>query len=183
MEDVFKSIEEVLDLYPAATTVSTDTPVTATSDPAPISDRERLEIIVHKLKFIPLEQRSRVTYLQDVSPIAITPSDYLDRLIRIAGGIPVTDPSAGDFNPGVLILISDKPISQLLSELPNALSTSFWSASEAVRNNNVFVIHHPEYLREPGKHLAEDAEILAEIINPGYFVYGRDEDAWMQFSV
>lgn len=171
MEVHDQSVVELLERYPSKN-----------HGDSTISDLERLEIIIHKLKFIPAEHRAQVTYLQAITPVSITADDYLDRLIRIAGGIPTTDPSAADFNPNVLIVISDRSVGQLLSDLPEALSTTFWSETDAVRNHNVYVVHHPQYLRHSGNHPADDAEILAEIINPGYFVYGREGDAWMRFT-
>lgn len=190
MEDHFKSIEDVLERYQSAVAddqQEIDGPDVARAAESVsgtvLTDRERLEIIVHKLKFIPPEQRVKVTYLHDVAPVSISQNEYIDHLIRIAGGIPLNDPAVADFDPNVLIILSERPIGQLLSELPGALSASFWPQTDAVRNNNVFVVHHPDYLRIPGSRLAEDTEILAEIINPGYFVYGRDEDVWMRFNV
>lgn len=144
---------------------------------------ERLEIIAHKLKFIPDEARPKVHYIQEINPVTITPNPYLDLLIRLSGGIPQTDPSAEGFNPSVLLVLSDKPVPDLFKELPMMLSMSEISDIEAIKNNQVFLIHHPEHLKTIGKQLAEDAEILAEIICPGYFIFGRDQDAWMQFSL
>lgn len=144
---------------------------------------ERIGIIVHKLKFIPDSQRTKVSYVRETAPLTFIQDDYVDQAIRLAGGIPQTDPAQSDFAPEVLIILSDKSVGTLLGELPVLLSTSFWPDTGAVKNNHVFVVHHPEYLRTPGLHPADDVEILSEIINPGYFVFGRNEDAWMQFDL
>lgn len=144
---------------------------------------ERLEIIAHKLKFIPTETRPKVHYIQEINPVTSIPNPYLDLLILLSGGIPQTNPSAADFNPSILLVLSDKTIPELFKELPMILSMSELSDIEAIKNNQVFLIHHPEHLKTAGLLLAEDAEILAEIICPGYFVFGRDQDAWMQFSL
>ncbi|HLW50925.1 MAG TPA: hypothetical protein VKZ78_08125 [Sphingobacteriaceae bacterium] len=144
---------------------------------------ERIGIVIHKLKFIPDSQRTKVTYLRETAPWQFARETYVDQAIRLAGGIPQTDPSQADFAPEVLIILSDKPVANLLGELPATLSSSFWPDTNAVKNNQVYLIHHPEYLRTPGLYPADDVEILAEIINSGYFVYGRNEDVWMQFDL
>jgi len=152
--------------------------------PEEIGDiEERIGLIIHKLKFIPDAQRTKVTYLRETAPWQFSPETYLDHAIKLAGGIPQTDPSQVDFAPEVLLILSDKPTAKLLSELPEMLSSSFWPDTNAVKNNQVYLIHHPEYLRTPDLYPADDVEILAEIINSGYFVYGRNEDVWMQFDL
>ncbi|HZH55133.1 MAG TPA: hypothetical protein VFD72_05740, partial [Sphingobacteriaceae bacterium] len=131
---------------------------------------ERIALIVHKLKFIPDSQRAKVSYLKQDSPLTFQQDTYLDEAIRLAGGIPQSNPQDPNFSPEVLIIIADQSIGTLLSELPTTLSMDFWPETLAVKNNQVFIVHHPEYLRTPSLHPADDVEILAEIIHPGYFV-------------
>ncbi|WP_188505538.1 ABC transporter substrate-binding protein [Parapedobacter pyrenivorans] len=144
---------------------------------------ERINIISHKLKFILEENKPNVLFLNDVSPAKTIYNEYLGNMVQVAGGRiqPGTrDNQVG--NPDILIIVNDKPIPQLLNELPNALSTPDWSQTAAISNGNVYIIRHSGFLRQPGATIADDAEILAEIINPKYFVFGRDEDAWMKFE-
>lgn len=145
--------------------------------------QDRLDILTHKLKFIAPEHRSKVLYLQDINPVIETPDPYLDKLIRIAGGIPHPIGSQHHLNPNIIIIVSDKNIAQVLTEIPNVFSTGIWKEMDAVKNNRIYIIHNSLYLRNGGVLLPEDAEILAEIINPGYFIFGRDEDVWMNFSI
>lgn len=144
---------------------------------------ERINIIEHKLKFIADEHKPKVLCLSDISPVIVAQSPYLDKLIRIAGGIEYARWEDGEFDPDIIILINSKPMSQLLSELPNMLATTYWSETNAVKNNNIFVVHDPLCLQEPGAHIADDAEILAEIINPKYFIFGKNGKSWMQFDI
>lgn len=147
------------------------------------SIQERLNILTHKMKFIASEHRSKVMYLQDINPIVEETDPYLDKLIHIAGGIPHTLQSHPTCNPDVLILVSDKNTSEILAELPNVFSSGIWKDMNAVRNNRIYIIHNSKYLRNGGLDLVDDAEILAEIINSGYFIFGRDQDVWMNFSI
>lgn len=142
---------------------------------------ERINIIAHKLKFIAEDNKPTVLFLNDVSPTKTLYNEYLGNLIRIAGGRIHTDTRNDVQNPDTIIVVSDKPVSQLLTELPNGLSTPAWSQTAAIKNGNVYIIHGG-FLRQPGTMIADDAEILAEILQPKYFIFGRDEDAWMKFD-
>ncbi len=140
---------------------------------------ERIAIISHKLKFIADANKPNAVFFRDASPISIVEDGYLANLVRVAGGIHQTGITE-ESNPDLLIIFNEKPVSQLLAELPEALST--WSRAQAVTNNQIYIIHHPDYLRHPGALVADDAEILAEIFYPKYFVFGRDADVWMKFE-
>ena len=144
---------------------------------------ERINIITHKLKFIADEHKPKVLCLNAVSPMEIAHNEYLDNLVRIAGGINFFDTENEALNPDILIINANIAIPQLLSELPNALSTREWSQTNAVSNDNIYVVHDGRYLRQPSTNIADDIEILAEIINPQYFIFGRNEDVWMKFSL
>lgn len=148
-----------------------------------VTGEERIAIITHKLKFISDEHRIKVAYVRQTNPLTFIQDEYLDQVIRVAGGIPQSNPLDPSFAPEALVVISDKEVGTLLSELPSELTSSFWPETRAVKNNNVFIVYHPEHLRTPGKTPADDVEIMAEIINPGYFIFGRNEDAWLQFDL
>ncbi|WP_353184912.1 hypothetical protein [Parapedobacter lycopersici] len=144
---------------------------------------ERINIIRHKLKFIPREQRPTVLCLQEISPVMLAQGAYLDGLIDIAGGVSYTNWDQDHFNPDIVVLINNRPVPDLLNELPTALATRYWADTNAVKQNNIYLVHHSQYLRQPGAGIADDAEILAEIINPLYFIFGRDADVWMPFRL
>lgn len=143
--------------------------------------QERLDIIVHKLKFIRKENRNKVLLLQNTSPISSEQDSYLENLITLSGGVPIQLDS-DNFHPDIILIVSSEPMGEILQNLPNVFTSGDWKSYNAVRNNQIFIIQKPEYLRSGGVYIPEDAEILAEIINPGYFIYGRDEDVWMNFS-
>ena len=143
---------------------------------------ERINIISHKLKFITEENKPNVLFLNDVSPAKTIYNEYLGNMVRTAGGRTHPNPGEDVWNPDKIIVVSNKPVSQLLNELPKGLSAPEWSQTAAVSNGDVYIIHNGEFLRQPGAEIADDAEILAEILQPKYFVFGRDEDAWMKFE-
>lgn len=169
MEEIYRSIQDVI-------SPEMDSEAAALVE-------ERIAIVVHKLQFIPDHQRPKVSYVRDSLNTHFVQEDYLDQVIRLAGGIPQTDPMKPDFAPEILLVISQKAMPTLLSEIPNALMSGVWPQTSVVKNNHVYIIHHPDYLQVPGRYPADEVEILAEIINPGYFVYGRQDDAWLQFNL
>ncbi len=145
--------------------------------------QERIDIITHKLKFITAENKPHVLLLNDTTPLEADAAGYLGELVRLAGGILHTCGASGaDREPDILITVNDKPMPQLLAELPEMLAEPQWSGIPAVTNNRIYIMHHRDHLRHPGAQIADDAEMLAEIIHPKHFFFGRDEDAWMKFD-
>ena len=166
-------------IYTAIRTIGSILNVQEQADQLVEDLEERLNIITHKLKFIAEESRPKVAFLQDVSPQSVEPTGYLANLTRLAGGIPQTEALTDGSNPDILVIFSEQPVSALLAGLPQVLSA--WSHTPAVANNRIYICYHNGYLRQPGARIADDAEILAEIIYPNYFVFGRDADVWMKF--
>lgn len=141
---------------------------------------ERINIVTHKLKFIADENKPHVLFLADISPLQVAHNAYLENIIRVSGGIPAY--ALGETAVADVIVVVNTDISRILSGLPGLLTTSELAKAAAVKNANVYIIHHPDHLREPGALIADDIEILAEILHSKQFYFGRDEDAWMKFE-
>jgi|SRR5690606_1566369 hypothetical protein len=169
-------------IYAALQAIGDTLTVRPTADQLVENLEERINIITHKLKFIAPENRPRVLLLHEVSPLIEVRSEYITNLVLTAGGVPV-EMAVDGAHAEILILITDKQVPALLNDLPRLLSAEPWSQVPAVANDNVYIVHHPGYFRQPGALLADDAEILAEIIHPKYFIFGRDEDVWMRFNL
>lgn len=144
---------------------------------------ERTNIIKHKLKFITPEQKPTVLCLQDVSPASIWQNDYVDTLIDLAGGIPYGKVDKDTFSPDIVIIVSDTPVPTLFSDLPVLLDSSTWANTPAVEKNNIFIIQDINILRQPSLRVADEAELLAEIISSKYFIYGNNGTAWIRFEL
>lgn len=144
--------------------------------------RERLEIIVHKLKFIPSEQRPIVAIIPSLQTSNSLQSPYLNNLIELSGGIPYSEEMV-PLEAHVLLLLTDNPLHNLLGNLTESLQHSPWGSSKAIQDNRFYLAQQGAYLNENNPNLAEDAEILAEIIHPKYFYFGKDEQIWMPFSL
>ena len=162
-----RTIGNILNVHPSADQLAEDL-------------EERLNIIIHKLKFITEENKPKITFLDGISPLTTIYNSYLANLTRLAGGI-LQPEITGEYNPDILLIFNEEPMVQLLAELPQTLASS-WSQTRAAAENRIYIIHHTGYLRQPGAWIADDAEILAEILYPNYFVFGRDTDVWMRFE-
>lgn len=157
---------------------------------------ERIQIIIHKLKFIPVEQRPKVAVVEAGTPFTFVNHDYLNQVIRYAGGIPIhpqvssfDDTTEADQIPDVVLIFPEMQsngqiaLGETLSNTPSFILSQFNASLPLVKNSQFFIIQNLEYLRIPNKFPADDVEIVAEIIHPGYFVFGRNEDVWMNFNI
>ncbi|MBV2226832.1 MULTISPECIES: hypothetical protein [Sphingobacterium] len=137
---------------------------------------EEINIIIHKLKFIHIENRPMVEIV-DLSKPTTDPT-YIEELSEIAGAQNnplVKEPE----NTEILIFINDNPA--FLGTLPDLLNEQY-SDYKAVKNNNVFIIQKPDFGKRKGDFLL-DTEIFAEIIQSKYFVYGHEGNHWIKFDL
>lgn len=149
----------------------------ADSNPAVLETlEEEINILIHKLKFIPWESRPTVL-IQQLSGSSISP-DYLEEICQVAGGRLIEyiqDPAEADF----LIFIQDSP--EFISQLPGLLEAQY-SGFKAMENNQVYLVQKPDYAVQKSDYL-QDIEILAEIVQGKYFVYGHEGNYWMKFGL
>lgn len=137
---------------------------------------EELNIIIHKLKFIAIENRPMVEII-DLSTPATDPT-YIEELSEIAGA--QNNPLVKEAeNIEILIFINDNPA--FLGKLPELLNNQY-SDYKAVKNNNVFIIQKADFAKNKENYLI-DTEIFAEIIQSKYFVYGHEGQYWIKFDL
>lgn len=137
---------------------------------------EELNIIIHKLKFIAIENRPMVEII-DLSTPATDPT-YIEELSEIAGA--QNNPLVKEAeNTEILIFINDNPA--FLGKLPELLNNQY-SDYKAVKNNNVFIIQKADFAKNKENYLV-DTEIFAEIIQSKYFVYGHEGQYWVKFDL
>ena len=137
---------------------------------------EEINIILHKLKFIQIDNRPMVEIVDHTLPKAEI--SYLEELSEIAGAQNNPLIKAAE-NTDILIFIDESP--SFLSSLPELLHDQYHDY-KAVANNNVYIIQKPGF----GKHTEDylvDTEIFAEIIQSKYFVYGHEGNHWIKFGL
>jgi iron complex transport system substrate-binding protein len=141
------------------------------------NDRDRLEIIRHKLKFI--GDKPSVLVIRDLG--SLVPADgVITDLVTLAGGRPETDFTA---DPEILIVApSDSAIPRTLGSLSILTGMSGWHELKAVKNKRVYIANGAQYFQQSGASLIDTAEILAEIIHPKLFIFGFEGNGWVAFG-
>ncbi|MEO2015455.1 MAG: cobalamin-binding protein [Fuerstiella sp.] len=110
-------------------------------------------------------------------------ANWVPELVELAGGTPVLCES-GKHAPNVTWddLVKSDPqviaimpcgfgISRTLDEIHLLTENPAWSALQAVRNNQVYVVDGNHFFNRPGPRIVESAEILFDLLN------GREEES------
>lgn len=177
------SIRTVTDVYTFIKQVGDILNVADKADVLCESLEERINIVIHKLKFIGEDQKPRVWVVDNILSAGAVQDAYLDALVRTAGGkLPMV--GSADLAPELLLIIAkEKPLHELLHVLPSVLDEPMWRETPAVKNNRVFLLDGRKRLTKDFSKVADDVEILAEMLYPTYFVYGGNGESWMQFEL
>lgn len=138
---------------------------------------EEVRIIIHKLKFIPVESRPLVELVYPNTAVAPIPS-YIEELLELAGA---------QINPLLHVpdqiptLIFVDPSPQFVGQLPELLAHDF-SDYKAVTENQVYLINKSPFAQSKTDYLL-DSEILAEIVQSKYFIFGHEGQHWIKFDL
>jgi len=131
--------------------------------------QDRVDIVRHKIKFM------------DKVPVVVLKADNqvnheLDELLVIAGAELQEDASQAKV---VIYLEPDSSMLNLMGLMPSLLQQEW----PAVEYNRLYLLEplHGD-LNNPA-YLIEVLEDLAEILYPGYFVFGNEGKSWVSFSV
>ncbi|WP_164112664.1 MULTISPECIES: ABC transporter substrate-binding protein [Sphingobacterium] len=136
---------------------------------------EEIDTIVHKLKFLPSDAIPSVCIVDQSNDFQIVYSLDLQEKVKIAGGKLVSD---FDKNIGIFIILQKDE--SLYSIVPSFIQKQ--QDTKAIINNNLYVIHSPQFDANDENYL-QDIEILAEIIQSKYFIFGRDVHDWIKFDL
>lgn len=126
---------------------------------------ERVDIVVHKIKFM------------DKVPVACLAMDNeihspLDHLMELAGGEVVTDPMLAK----VLIYFEyQTSIAALMSKVVPLLSPAW----PAVVYKHVYIMDDTKTLAKEPQDVVERLEDIAEMLHPGFFVFGNEGEMWV----
>ena len=129
---------------------------------------ERVDIVIHKIKFM---DKIAVASLSIDNEIH-TP---LDHLIDLAGGEVVNDPMLAK----VLIYFEYQTgIAALMSKVVPLLSPE-WTA---VTYKHVYLMDDSKVLAKEPEDLVASLEDIAEMLHPGYFVFGNEGEGWINIQ-
>ena len=138
---------------------------------------EEIDIIIHKLKFLTADNLPKTVVLDQEDNFSPLSSSVLAEKIKIAGGRYSSNLAEGA--DCIIILQSNE---SLYSHISDMLNNPIVTASSAYQQNNIYIIQENSFNTDDTVYL-RDAEILAEILQPKYFVYGHDGSAWVKFDV
>jgi len=139
---------------------------------------EEITIINHKLKFIVQEGRKSVLIINHTLAYDSSISPTIKDCITLCGGQPVD--SITD-NPEILLILADNP--SAYGTLPEMLLDFPFAELSAVKNNQVYVVNNLNLENEQEENLLASIEVLAEIIQPKYFIFGKNGTDWVQFDL
>jgi len=146
---------------------------------------ERINLVQHKLKFIGEDQKPSVLVLTSLVPTVIETNDYLKDVLKIVGSKmyhALNNEGEQAFNPDILLIISDR-MESLFSEVGVLLSMEEWHNTNAIKKNRVYLVNGENNFGGYSSRIADDVEILAEIIYPQYLTFGGNGESWVQFEV
>src|SRR5690606_11628642 len=143
---------------------------------------ERINLVQHKLKFIGEDQKPSVLVLSELDPMVVESNDYLEEILKIAGSKVYAGNEEETFNPDVLLIISDQ-MEGLFGKVGIFLSMEEWQNANAIKKNRVYLINGENNFSGFSSRIADDVEILAEIIYPQYLTFGGNGESWIQFEV
>lgn len=140
---------------------------------------EEVNIVVHKLKYIPIESRPHTVLINDLRTLSQDFSALTKEAVSLAGGV-WTD--ILDIERADKIIIVGNSV-QLYADLPIVLQQEEFSVSPAVLTNEIYIIQQENFGEFSSQRFVDDVEILAEIIQSKYFIYGRNGEDWVKFDL
>jgi hypothetical protein len=131
--------------------------------------QERVDLILHKIKFM---EKVQVICLNTDNEL----SGRLRHVIEAAGGIMQIDPLEAQ----VLIYEeAGKGMLELMGTVPGLMQAEW----PAVTYNRVYLFDDQQVAEGDAKLLVAATEDIAEMLYPGYFVFGNEGRTWTAFGV
>lgn len=140
---------------------------------------EEIDIVYHKLKFIPAESRPRVTLISNIRDLSQDFSSLTKEALEIAGGS--WQSSLGILEAEKIIVVQQDAL--LYTDLPVVLEEPTIAQSPAITNNELYIIQQDVFDGASPEAFLRQVEIFAEIIQSKYFIYGHDGQDWVQFDL
>lgn len=149
--------------------------------------RERLDHL--RRRAASARSRPRVACIEWLDPL-MAAGNWIPEMVELVGGVyellPPGAPSAvipwgqlAAYAPDVVILMPcGFGLEQTRRELPALTARPEWRTLPAVRNQRVYSADGHAYLNRPGPRIVESAELLAGLVQPGYFAALIPPGSW-----
>ncbi len=151
----------------------------------------RMDDIVQRTHWV--DANPTVAYIEWIEPL-MAGGNWMPELVAMAGGVNLFG-EAGKHSPWMTWdqLVTKNPdvlfvspcgfdIARTLEEMHLLSNKQDWKTLRAVAGGRVFVADGNQYFNRPGPRLVESLEILAEIIHPNLFHFGREGAGWVKYS-
>ncbi|ERJ59543.1 hypothetical protein [Sphingobacterium paucimobilis] len=136
---------------------------------------EEIDTIIHKLKFLTADAIPSVCIVDQNNDFQSSYSPILQEKVKVAGGN-LTNSLQDD----IAIFIILQRDESLYGTMPDFLNRH--AGSKAITNNHVYIVQTAQFDENENTYL-QDVEILAEIIQPKYFIFGRNGSDWIKFDL
>jgi iron complex transport system substrate-binding protein len=146
--------------------------------------RGRVETIAQRSRAV--SRRPRVAAIEWLDPL-MAAGNWIPEMIEMAGGENLFG-AKGEHSPWlepeVLVAASPDvvvvfpcgfPLARGLAEAPSLFDVPGFAETPAARSGSIFVADGHQLFNRPGPRLAESLEVLAEILHPEIFDFGRQE--------
>jgi hypothetical protein len=131
--------------------------------------QERVDLVLHKIKFM---EKVHVICLDSQNQL----NTRLKELVEAAGGIMQIDP----LEARVLVYEeAGKGMLELMGIVPGLLQKDW----PAVTYNRVYLLDELDVAAMDAPALVAAMEDLAELMYPGYFVFGNEGRSWTSFGI
>jgi iron complex transport system substrate-binding protein len=149
--------------------------------------RRRLDDVAGKARTLP--RRPTVACVEWIEPLMAS-GNWMPELVEMAGGVNLFG-AAGQHAPRltweqlcaadpdvILVLPCGFDIARSRREMPALTGKPEWPRLRAVRQGRVYLLDGNQFFNRPGPRLAESLEILAEVLRPEAFRFGREGTGW-----
>lgn len=142
------------------------------------SCRERLERLRQGVTQV--RSRPRVACIEWIEPLMVA-GNWIPELVELGGGTydlvasgkhspSITWQQLVDYAPDVVIVMPcGFKLDQTRRELRRLTERDEWRSLPAVRNRRVYSVDGNAYFNRPGPRIIDSAELLAGLVQPGYF--------------
>lgn len=151
--------------------------------------RARLDAIRTRAALV--HSRPRVACIEWMEPLMVA-GNWIPELVALGGGTyDMVAPGAHSptlswedlvrYAPDVVIIMPcGFKLPQTQRELPHLIARPEWRQLPAVRNRRVYAVDGNAYLNRPGPRIVESAELLAGLIQPGFFAAKIPPDSYVR---
>jgi iron complex transport system substrate-binding protein len=147
----------------------------------------RLDAIRERAKRV--RSRPKVACIEWMEPL-MAAGNWIPEMVALGGGsYELVEPGGHSrtiswddlaaYQPDVVVVMPcGFKLDQTRAEISLLTQRPEWPSLAAVRNRRVYMADGNAYLNRPGPRIADSAELLAGLIQPGFFAAGIPPDSW-----